>query len=261
MTNQPRGSSPDLPKWVKPQLCKLVDAPPQGPEWLHEIKYDGYRLLARLEDGEVRLITRGGLDWTAKFPTLAHRLGELTLDSALIDGELVHLEPNGTTSFSGLQDAISSGKTGTLNFFAFDLLHRDGWNLTGAALEDRKIALAEIISPQAQGLLRYSDHQIDRGPAFRGAGRITLPRLAGTHEVAHLVVGEPINLRQLLRRLLRSVIHFRQQLVLSREGLNAEAIRGIRQHAETNCEVDTLVELIRVQVTLHRPLCRTGSSP
>jgi len=157
-----------MPGDLKPQLATVASQAPDGPEWLHEIKYDGYRLLARLEDGEVRLITRGGLDWTAKFPTLAHRLGELPVDSALIDGELVHLEPNGTTSFSGLQDAISSGKTGALNFFAFDLLHRDGWNLTGAALEDRKIALAEIISPQAQGLLRYSDHQIDRGPAFLG---------------------------------------------------------------------------------------------
>ena len=155
-----------MPESIKPQLAVLSDKAPEGDEWLHEIKYDGYRLLARIEDGTVRLITRGGLDWTAKFSELAHSLGELPLDSALIDGELVHLEPEGTTSFSGLQDAISSGKTGALNFFAFDLLYRDGWNLTDAALEDRKTALAEIISPQAQGILRYSDHQIDRGPAF-----------------------------------------------------------------------------------------------
>ena len=160
-----------MPESIKPQLAALSDKAPEGDEWLHEIKYDGYRLLARIEDGTVRLITRGGLDWTAKFSELAHSLGELPLDSALIDGELVHLEPEGTTSFSGLQDAISSGKTGALNFFAFDLLYRDGWNLTDAALEDRKTALAEIISPQAQGILRYSDHQIDRGPAFLGQAR------------------------------------------------------------------------------------------
>jgi bifunctional non-homologous end joining protein LigD len=157
-----------MPANLKPQLATVADRAPDGPEWLHEIKYDGYRLLARIEGGKVRLITRGGLDWTAKFPALAHRLGELPLDSALIDGELVHLEPEGTTSFSGLQDAISSGKTDSLNFFAFDLLYRDGWDLTAAALEDRKAALAEIISPQAQGMLRYSDHQVDRGPAFFG---------------------------------------------------------------------------------------------
>ena len=155
-----------MPGDLKPQLASVANQAPDGPEWLHEIKYDGYRLLARIEDGEVRLITRGGLDWTAKFPALAQILGELPLDSAVIDGELVHLEPEGTTSFSGLQDAISSGKTGALNFFAFDLLYRDGWNLTGAPLEERKTALAEIIPPNQQGMLRYSDHQIGRGPAF-----------------------------------------------------------------------------------------------
>ena len=155
-----------MPDKLQPQLASLASQAPDGPEWLHEIKYDGYRLLARIEDGEVRLITRGGLDWTAKFPTLAQRLSELPLESAVVDGELVHLEPKGTTSFSGLQDAISSGKTNTLNFFAFDLLYRDGWDLTGAALEDRKAALAEIIPPNQQGMLRYSDHQVGRGPAF-----------------------------------------------------------------------------------------------
>lgn len=155
-----------MPRDLKPQLASVATKAPDGPEWLHEIKYDGYRLLARIEDGKARLITRGGLDWTAKFPALARCLGELPLDTALIDGELVHLEADGTTSFSGLQDAISSGKTDALNFFAFDLLYRDGWDLTGAALEDRKAALAGIVSPQAQGMLRYSDHQLDHGPEF-----------------------------------------------------------------------------------------------
>ncbi|HEX3523563.1 MAG TPA: DNA ligase D, partial [Stellaceae bacterium] len=155
-----------MPDKLLPQLATVTSQAPDGPEWLHEIKYDGYRLLAGIEDGKVRLITRGGLDWTAKFPALAGRLGQLPLESALIDGELVHLEPKGTTSFSSLQDAISGGRTDTLNFFAFDLLYRDGWDLTGAALEDRKAALSGIVSPQSQGMLRYSDHQIDHGPAF-----------------------------------------------------------------------------------------------
>src|SRR5262245_4264456 len=154
-----------MPRRPKPQLATAADRAPEGPEWLHEIKYDGYRLLARIEDGKARLITRGGLDWTAKFPALARRLAELRLDSALIDGELVHLEHDGTTSFAGLQDAISSGNTDALNFFAFDLLHRDGWDLTGSALDNRKAALAEVIPLQAQGMLRFSDHQIDHGPA------------------------------------------------------------------------------------------------
>jgi bifunctional non-homologous end joining protein LigD len=155
-----------MPNNPKPQLATLADKAPEGADWLHEIKYDGYRLLARVDRGKVRLITRGGLDWTKKFPGLARHLGELPVNAALIDGELVHLETDGTTSFSGLQDAISSGKTDALTFFAFDLLYQGGWDLSGAALEDRKAALAEIIRPNAQGMLRYSDHQIDRGPDF-----------------------------------------------------------------------------------------------
>jgi bifunctional non-homologous end joining protein LigD len=154
-----------MPADLKPQLATPASTAPAGPEWLHEIKYDGYRLFARIQHGEVRLITRNGLDWTSKFPELAHAFGGLPVDTALIDGELVHLAADGTTNFSGLQDAIASGKTGALNFFAFDLLHRDGWDLTGATLEDRKAALADIIPPDAQGMLRYSDHQEGQGPA------------------------------------------------------------------------------------------------
>jgi bifunctional non-homologous end joining protein LigD len=161
----PGGRKGPMPGNPKPQLATVAAKAPEGAEWLHEIKYDGYRLLGRIADGKVRLITRGGLDWTAKFPALARRLRELPFDSALIDGEIVHLEPDGTTSFAGLQDAISSGKTDTLTFFAFDLLYREGWDLTGAALEDRKTALAEVVPPNGQGMLRYSDHQIDHGPA------------------------------------------------------------------------------------------------
>jgi bifunctional non-homologous end joining protein LigD len=154
-----------MPDNPRPQLATLVEKAPQGPNWLHEIKYDGYRLLASIERGKVRLITRGGLDWTARFPELAWQLGELPVASALTDGELVRLEPDGTTSFASLQNAISGGNTAALTFFAFDLLYRDGSDLSGAALEDRKAALAEIIPPN-QGMLRYSDHQIGQGPAF-----------------------------------------------------------------------------------------------
>ncbi|HKM70215.1 MAG TPA: DNA ligase D, partial [Stellaceae bacterium] len=154
-----------MPGNLKPQLATPATAAPAGPEWLHEIKYDGYRLFARIEHGKVRLITRNGLDWTDKFPDLAHAFARLPVDTALIDGELVHLASDGTTNFSGLQDAIASGKTNSLSFFAFDLVYRDGWDLTGASLEDRKAALGEIIPPQAAGILRYSDHQMGQGPA------------------------------------------------------------------------------------------------
>jgi bifunctional non-homologous end joining protein LigD len=124
-----------MPADLKPQLATSVAVAPQGPEWLHEIKYDGYRLFARIEHGKVRLITRNGLDWTAKFPALARTFEQLPLATGLIDGELVCLASDGTTSFSDLQDAIANGKTGALHFFAFDLIYCDGWDLTGASLE------------------------------------------------------------------------------------------------------------------------------
>jgi len=167
-----------MPDRIVPQLASPADSAPDGPEWLHEIKYDGYRLLARIERGEVRLITRNGLDWTKKFPALAHALALLPVDSAQIDGELVALAPDGTTSFGELQDRIARGDTSDLVYFAFDLVYRDGDDLTGVALEDRKAALAQIVPRQAGGIVRYSDHQEGHGPDFfRHACRY---RLEGT---------------------------------------------------------------------------------
>jgi bifunctional non-homologous end joining protein LigD len=162
----PRARRAEIPGDLHPQLATAADKAPEGPEWLHEIKYDGYRLLARLANRKVILSTRNGLDWTAKFPALAESLARLPVASAVLDGELVHLEPNGTTSFSGLQDKIATGRTEALTFFAFDLLYLEGWDLTRAALEDRKAALAELVPPQASGMLRYSDHQAGRGADF-----------------------------------------------------------------------------------------------
>src|SRR5205823_3349574 len=133
---------------------------------LHEIKYDGYRLLARIEKGNARLITRNGLDWTAKFPALARVMAGLPVETAMIDGELVALAADGTTSFADLQDRIATGRTDDLVFFAFDLLYRDGFDLSGAALEARKTALAEIVPPNRAGMVRYSDHQQGRGAEF-----------------------------------------------------------------------------------------------
>ncbi|MBV8118419.1 MAG: non-homologous end-joining DNA ligase, partial [Alphaproteobacteria bacterium] len=155
-----------MPADPRPLLaCAATDAP-DGPDWLHEIKYDGYRLLVRIHNRQVRLSTRNGLDWTTKFPGLAARLAELPVSEALIDGEIVHLEANGTTDFGHLQDAIANQRTERLVFYAFDLLYLDGWDLTRAALEDRKSALAKLVSPDADGVLRYSDHQIGRGRDF-----------------------------------------------------------------------------------------------
>jgi bifunctional non-homologous end joining protein LigD len=155
-----------MPADPRPLLACTAAQAPDGPDWLHEIKYDGYRLLAQLRSGKVRLSTRKGLDWTGKFRALAGRIAELPVEAALVDGELVHVEPDGTTNFGHLQGAIANERTDALVFYAFDLLYLDGWDLTGAALEDRKAVLAELVSPNGGGALRYSDHQIGRGPEF-----------------------------------------------------------------------------------------------
>ncbi|HTT78091.1 MAG TPA: DNA ligase D, partial [Stellaceae bacterium] len=164
---RPRGARKRaMPERLAPQLATPAETAPDGDEWLHEIKYDGYRLLARIDHGAVTLITRGGLDWTAKFPALAEALAKLPVEEALIDGEIVALLPDGRPDFGALQEALSRGATGDLVFYAFDLLYLDGDDLAGAALEDRKTALAAIVPPHSSGMLRYSDHQAGRGPAF-----------------------------------------------------------------------------------------------
>src|ERR1700732_2061151 len=99
----------DPPVWVKPQLTELVKQPPDGPNWFHEIKFDGYRIHARIDDGEVRLLTRTGLDWTRKYSPIAAALKNLPVGTAYLDGELSGVRPDGTTSFSIIQAASDSG--------------------------------------------------------------------------------------------------------------------------------------------------------
>jgi ATP-dependent DNA ligase len=95
-----RAEATALPAWTKPQLTKLVDQPPEGPEWLHEIKFDGYRMHARLDRGVVRLLSRTGLDWTPKYPAIAAAIASLPAGQAYLDGELCGVGPDGITSFS-----------------------------------------------------------------------------------------------------------------------------------------------------------------
>src|SRR5260370_3517692 len=100
-----RGEATTLPVWVKPQLTKLVDNPPEGPEWLHEIKFDGYRMHARLDRGAVRLLTRTGLDWTHKYPAIAAAISSLPARQAYRAGEMCGIPPDGTTPFSLIRNA------------------------------------------------------------------------------------------------------------------------------------------------------------
>ncbi len=154
-----------LPRFVKPCLATLQEKPPTGENWLHEVKFDGYRLQARLSDGKVRLLTRTGLDWTERFGEgVVAALAALPAETALIDGEAVVLAENGISSFSALQTALFEEKTENLVFFAFDLLHLDGQDLRAEPLlarKERLEALFQAAEPEAP--LRYSEHFVEPG--------------------------------------------------------------------------------------------------
>ena len=152
------------PAWVKPQLAKLVEQAPDGPDWLHELKLDGYRMHARLDAGRVQILTRRANDWTHKYPTIARDIARLPVKNVYLDGELCGLLPDGRTAFNLIQNATDTGG-GSLIFFAFDLLFLDGESLMVLPLVERKARLASLLHG-APNSLRYNDHQIGHGPEF-----------------------------------------------------------------------------------------------
>jgi bifunctional non-homologous end joining protein LigD len=156
-----------LPRFVEPQLATLVKEAPEGGEWLHELKFDGYRIQARKDGDAVTLWSRNEKDWTAHLPQLVEAVARLPCREALIDGEAAALLPDGTTSFNAFQNAMEEGGA-RLVYFAFDLLHCDGQDLTGATLEDRKAALAALLerAGPAADPIRFSDHVEGAGGAF-----------------------------------------------------------------------------------------------
>jgi bifunctional non-homologous end joining protein LigD len=155
-----------MPAFVAPELCASVDRPPSGAGWCHEIKFDGYRVQLRVEDGEATLKTRKGLDWTGKFAAIA-REGD-ALPDALIDGEIVALDHNGAPDFSTLQAAISDGKTEGLIFYAFDLLFAGGEDLRSLPLIERKARLQKLLGARKgkAGPIRYVEHFETGGDAI-----------------------------------------------------------------------------------------------
>jgi bifunctional non-homologous end joining protein LigD len=145
-----------MPDFVAPQLCASVEQPPNSDDWCHEIKFDGYRMQLRVEDGAAVLKTRKALDWTDKFGAIAKE-GK-TLPDALIDGEIVALNHHGVPDFSALQAAISDGTTGSLIFFAFDLLFAGGEDLRGLPLDERKARLKQLLASRKGKLIKYVEH-------------------------------------------------------------------------------------------------------
>jgi bifunctional non-homologous end joining protein LigD len=176
-----------MPDFIAPQLCTPVDRPPGGEGWCHEIKFDGYRVQLRVEDGKATLKTRKGLDWTDKFKAIAKEAS--ALPDVLIDGEIVALDSKGAPDFSTLQAAIADGKTDKLVFFAFDLLFADGMDLRRLPLGERKAQLKQVLEARtgkaqgktkgkAQGrtkAIRYVEHfEADRDEVMDSARKLSL---------------------------------------------------------------------------------------
>jgi bifunctional non-homologous end joining protein LigD len=158
------------PEFVEPELARLIDRPPSGPQWIHEIKFDGYRMQLRVEKGAVTLRTRKGLDWTSRFPEIARDAG--ALPDCLLDGEIVALDVDGRPDFAGLQQALSSGRTGELVFFLFDALYAEGEDLRSLDLQQRKTKLGALLdAADAGGRLRFVEHFEASGQQVLDAAR------------------------------------------------------------------------------------------
>jgi bifunctional non-homologous end joining protein LigD len=163
-----------MPDFIPPQLCETLARPPASGGWIHEIKFDGYRIQMRIEDGKATLKTRKGLDWTAKYPAIATSAS--ALPDAIIDGEICALEENGAPDFAALQAALSEGKTDDLVYFAFDLLFVGDEDLRELPLTERKERLAALLSDAGEDpRLRFVEHFETGGDAvLRSACRLSL---------------------------------------------------------------------------------------
>jgi bifunctional non-homologous end joining protein LigD len=165
-----------LPAFVEPSQAAPCDKPPSGPKWVHEIKYDGYRMQARIDGGTIKLLTRKSLDWTERFGAITTALKALHLGSALLDGEIVVEEESGVSTFNGLQADLSSGRQDRMRYHVFDLIYCDGYDLTRATLIERKSLLAQVLAGLPAGSpVRLSEHLETDGPTmFEHAGRLGL---------------------------------------------------------------------------------------
>lgn len=162
-----------MPDWIPPQLPAPRESPPTGDDWLHEIKFDGYRSMARLEGGKVLFFTRNGLDWTERYGSLSEAFAGLRCKEAMIDGEIVVQDERGVSSFTALQEALAKGATEHLVFYAFDLLYLDGYDLTEVPLIKRKETLMALLSQVVSDKsgLQLSEHVVDQGPEFLAQAR------------------------------------------------------------------------------------------
>ena len=180
-----------LPTFVSPSLATLAANAPNSADFVHEIKFDGYRIQARIGGGKVELRTRTGLDWTDRFPTIADALIALKRHDAVLDGEIVSGNAHGVADFSALQDDLKSGRRDRLVYYAFDLLHLDGYDLTGATLIDRKAVLQALLTKLPNnGIVRLSEHfETDGATMLQSARNMKLEGIVSKRRESHYRAG------------------------------------------------------------------------
>lgn len=174
-----RASRKALPDTLQPQLATLVDSPPSG-DWRYEVKFDGYRILARIDGDDIRLFTRNGHDWSAKMPRQVEALKALGLDSAWLDGEMVVVDDNGVADFQALQNAFDTEHDERITYYLFDLPWLGGEDLRALPLQQRRATLARLLEGHASQVLRYSaDFEAPVESLLDSACRLELEGLIG----------------------------------------------------------------------------------
>jgi DNA ligase D-like protein (predicted ligase) len=160
-----------LPQFVPFQLSQPVEKPPSGPQWVHEIKLDGYRMAARIDNGRVQLLTRTGLDWTGKYPSAVAAFANVNVKTAYLDGELCGVDDAGLPSFAQTQAATDGERGVHLVYYAFDLLHVGGWDVSGLSLVERKALLEPLVSNKPG--LQFNGHDTGDGELIlKHAGKL-----------------------------------------------------------------------------------------
>lgn len=159
---------------IRPSLPTATRIAPSGEKWIHEIKYDGYRMLAFVEQGKTKFQSRNGKDWTDKLRTLGHVVAQLPCDSAIVDGEVVMMNQDGVTSFQALQNRIGAGKDSELRYYVFDVLYLNGYRLTGMPMSERKQVLTRLVEANGPSdRIILSEHLVGDGPTiFRQACKL-----------------------------------------------------------------------------------------
>src|SRR5690606_26777039 len=168
-----------LPRQLSPQLASLVAAPPSNGDWAYEPKFDGYRLLVRIDGDDVRCFTRTGKDWTDRLPALAETIRSMNLGKAWLDGELVAIGANGVPDFQALQNAFDGRGTEALDYFVFDLPCFDGYDLRDCALSARRALLASVLGKGAARVHFSESFDADPASLLEAARRSGLEGLIG----------------------------------------------------------------------------------